>query len=138
MKEAARILLIDDDHDVIFGTSLRLRAAGYETIAAYDGEDGVAAAVDHRPDAIVLDIRMPRMDGMTALARLRDSDETKNIPVVMLSASLVDQYAALDGGAKYFLTKPYQPRLLLAALESVIPGRGGSTAAAGKVTAATC
>jgi DNA-binding response OmpR family regulator len=138
MTQTARILLIDDDHDVIFGTSLRLRAAGYETMAAFDGEDGIAAAIDHHPDAIVLDIRMPRMDGMTALRRLREGDGTKDIPVVMLSASLVDQYAALDAGAKFFLTKPYQPRLLLAALESVMNEEGRDNGARQQLAAPSC
>ena len=96
-----KILIIDDDHDVVRGTSLRLRSAGYEIAAAYDGEEGVAAAKELTPDAIVLDVRMPRLDGLGALDRLRRCDDTKHIPVVMVSASLVDRHAALDSGALF-------------------------------------
>jgi DNA-binding response OmpR family regulator len=114
-----RILIVDDDHDVVSGTRLRLRAAGYSTIEAYDGEQGLAAAIENRPDAIVLDVRMPRMDGMTALAELRLRDDMRSIPVIVLSASLSDEQAALDAGARYFLPKPYQGGRLLAAVENV-------------------
>jgi CheY-like chemotaxis protein len=118
MFAANRILVVDDDRDVLRGARLRLECAGYETFSAADGEEGVAAAVKLSPDAILLDVRMPRMDGLTALAKLRERAETRNIPVVMLSASLIDQQAALDAGARFFLSKPYQGRTLLAAIES--------------------
>ncbi|MEX0977262.1 MAG: response regulator, partial [Pirellulales bacterium] len=114
------VLLVDDDHDVVRGVSLRLRAAGYETLAAYDGEQGVAAAKEARPDAIVLDVRMPGLDGLAALGQLRNCRDTQQIPVVMVSASLVDQHAALDSGARFFLSKPYQPKTLLAAIEAAM------------------
>jgi CheY-like chemotaxis protein len=118
MFAANRILVVDDDRDVLRGARLRLEGAGYETFSAADGEEGVASAVKLRPDAILLDVRMPRMDGLTALAKLRERADTRNIPVVMLSASLIDQQAALDAGARFFLSKPYQGRTLLAAIES--------------------
>jgi len=104
----------------VFGTSLRLRAAGYQTLAAYDGDEGCAAAVRHHPHAIVLDVRMPRVDGLSTLVWLRNSADTKDIPIVMASASLVDQQAALDSGARFFLSKPYQAKTLLAALSEAI------------------
>jgi CheY-like chemotaxis protein len=118
MLAANRILVVDDDQDVLRGVRLRLEGAGYKTFSAADGEEGVASAVKLRPDAILLDVRMPRMDGLTALATLRDRNETRNIPVVMLSASIIDQQAALDAGARFFLSKPYQARTLLAAIEA--------------------
>ena len=105
-------------------------AAGYRTLAAYDGEQGVSSAKDNRPDAIVLDVRMPRVDGLTALKRLRGSDDTRHIPVVMVSASLVDQHEALDSGARFFLSKPYQPKSLLAAVQSAMSESGDSAAPA--------
>ncbi len=120
MTATQKVLLVDDDRDIILGASLRLRAAGYDTITAFDGQQGIEAALDERPDAIVLDVRMPRMDGMAALAMLHSCETTKDIPIVMLSASLVDQQAALDGGARFFLTKPYQGKTLVAAVESAL------------------
>ncbi|MBM81357.1 MAG: hypothetical protein CMJ78_12310 [Planctomycetaceae bacterium] len=73
---------------------------------AQDGRKGVETAVENPPDAILLDVRMPQVDGLETIAMLREHDETKDIPVVMLSSSAHDQKRALDAGAKYFLTKP--------------------------------
>ncbi len=120
MSKPRQVLLVDDDPDVIRGASLRLRAAGYDTISAADGAQGVATAVDQHPDAILLDVRMPRMDGLAALEKLQENEDTKSIPIVMLSASLVDQQKALEAGARYFLTKPYQGNTLLTAVESAM------------------
>jgi CheY-like chemotaxis protein len=114
------VLLIDDDHDVAFGASLRLRAAGYETLTANNGHEGIDVARKRHPAAIVLDVRMPRMNGLVVLANLQHDQRTKDIPIVMLSASLVDKQAALDAGARYFLTKPYQPSNLVMAVGKVI------------------
>ena len=122
MKNRGKILIVDDDRDISFGTGVRLRASGYETVTAGDGEAGVAAAERERPDAILLDVRMPKMDGLEALARLKGMPDTKDIPVVMLSASLRDQQAALDTGAKYFLPKPFRGDELLVALEAALAG----------------
>lgn len=122
MPSIPMILVIDDDHDVVFGASLRLRAAGYQTLVAYDGQQGIGVAKDRHPDAIVLDVRMPRLDGLAALSRLRTSRDTRDIPIVMVSASLIDRHAALDAGARFFLSKPYQPESLLAAVRSAMAG----------------
>ncbi len=119
-KQPFCILLVEDDHDVAFGASLRLRSAGYQTLIAHDGREGVDVARKELPAAIVLDVRMPRMNGLVALGKLQQDERTKHIPIVMLSASIVDQQAALDAGARYFLTKPYQPATLLTAVERVI------------------
>jgi CheY-like chemotaxis protein len=119
-KQSACVLLVEDDHDVALGASLRLRSAGYQTLIAHDGHEGVTVARKARPTVIVLDVRMPRMNGLVALGKLRRDERTKHIPIVMLSASVVDQQAALDAGARYFLTKPYQPTTLLTAVERAI------------------
>ena len=120
MPDKKRVLIVDDDHDIIQGTDLRLRAAGYETLTASDGEQGVASALTNGPQAILLDVRMPRLDGLGALAQLKQHEETRDIPVVVLSASLRDQRAALDAGARYFLTKPYRSNDLLLAVQSAL------------------
>ena len=120
MSDHATVLLIEDDREILNVAALRLRAAGYTTLAAADGEEGVQKAVADRPDAIVLDVRMPRKDGMTALVELQEQDETRHIPVVMLSASVVDQQRALEAGARFFLTKPYQGRDLLTAVSAAM------------------
>jgi CheY-like chemotaxis protein len=120
MTQQNSVLLVDDDPDVAFGASLRLGAAGYETMIAHDGHEGIDVARRRHPAAIVLDVRMPRMSGLIALSKLKHDRTTCDIPIVMLSASLVDQQAALDAGARYFLTKPYQPSTLVTAIGKVI------------------
>ena len=122
MPEKRRVLLVDDDREIVRGVSIRLRAAGYEILTAHDGQAGVTTAMEHRPDAIVLDVRMPVMDGLTALAILKVHEETKAIPVVILSASVVDQgkAKALELGARYFLEKPYDAKTLVEAVEAAI------------------
>lgn len=112
--------MIDDDQALLDGTRLRLKASGYDTLEASDGIQGIATAIKAQPDAIVMDIRMPRMDGLKALMELQESIDTKNIPVVMLSASLRDQQRALDAGARFFITKPYEGKNLVRAIESAI------------------
>jgi len=113
---ANQILLIDDDQDVLRGASLRLGAAGYRPTTACDGRQGIDRAVKDHPD------------GLQVLSTLRHRAETRAIPVIMLSASLVDQDAALEAGARFFLTKPYQSKALLAALRAALREAGGGNA----------
>jgi CheY-like chemotaxis protein len=120
MTISAMILVVDDDDDVRIGVSTRLKMAGYQTMLARDGEEGIAAAVESNPDAVVMDVRMPRKDGLTALTELRTRPDTNHIPVVMLSASLPDEKLALRAGASFFLRKPYRGHLLLSALNSAL------------------
>ncbi|APZ90994.1 Chemotaxis protein CheY [Fuerstiella marisgermanici] len=114
------VLIVDDDRDVRLGTRLRLQAAGYRTLEAENGLLGIAAAIEHSPDLVLLDVRMPTMDGLTALKLLRNNEITKNTPIIMLSASHVDQTEALDSGARFFLAKPYHGPQMLAAVEAAI------------------
>jgi CheY-like chemotaxis protein len=120
MPDRRTILLVDDDRDVLQGATLRLEAAGYRIRVAHDGNEVLRNAVAHRPDAIVLDVRMPHQDGLSALAELQTEERTKDIPVVMLSASLGDQRAALEAGARFFLRKPYSGPMLVNAVNQAI------------------
>jgi DNA-binding response OmpR family regulator len=120
MSEPKKILLIDDDHDLLRGTSARLRRAGFDTIAADNGHSGVMKAREDKPDAILLDARMPNLDGFEAMKELRHQDETRQIPVVMLSACPSLQRDALDAGARFFLSKPYDGKDLVAAVHAAI------------------
>lgn len=113
-----QVLLVDDDEDVLRALTVRLRAAGYDVLTAADGRAGLSAARTHQPDAIVLDVSMPQMDGLTMLHELRQHETTVGIPVVMLSASLRDRQRALEHGARFFLAKPYDSKHLLTALET--------------------
>lgn len=117
MREPRRVLIVENDAQIAFGVSQRLRAAGYATESAVDGEAGVANACNSPPDVILMDVMMPRMDGLTALRVLVADRRTSDVPVIMLSASLSDEHAALEAGAKFFLKKPYSHDRLFAAVE---------------------
>jgi hypothetical protein len=112
------VLVVDDDREVSQCLSVRLQSAGYEVVSAADGEAGLAAALKVHPDAVVLDVRMPKMDGLAVLKELRACESMKNMPIVMLSASIRDQHRALEAGASYFVPKPYEARQVLTAIES--------------------
>jgi two-component system phosphate regulon response regulator PhoB len=97
-----------------------LNSAGFQVISASDGVEGLDVTRSRKPDAIVLDVRMPKMDGLTMLKELRTESGIKQTPVVMLSASIRDQHDALQAGANYFVRKPYDAAEVLSAIESSI------------------
>lgn len=126
MTTPFRILVVDDDQDIVRGVSVRLRAAGYEIVTACDGQAGFVAAVQNRPDAIVLDIQLPMIDGYAVLQGLLERPETRDIPVVVLSANVADRAKrrALELGARCFLGKPYNAAQLIGALQAVLSAGG--------------
>ncbi len=113
-----RVLVVDDDPEIVDALTCRLEALGYEVLTAPNGREGVDAAFESSPDAIILDVRMPELDGLSALSELKAHDGTKNTPVIMLSASLRDQQKALDDGARFFVQKPYDAQTVVSALET--------------------
>jgi len=116
----ARILVVDDDTEMLRGLEIRLTAAGFEVITALNGETAIRAAGEHHPDAILMDNYMPVLGGLDALARLAEQPRTKDIPVVMISASLRDQQKAMERGARCFLQKPCEVQTIVDALRKVI------------------
>lgn len=122
MSEAAQrsVLIVDDDREIVRALGLRLGRAGFHPIMAYDGQEGLDAALRDSPDAIVLDLRMPVMDGYAMLERLQKSVHTASIPAVILSADAADRsrLKALRGGATYFVEKPYKAEDLIQALNA--------------------
>ena len=120
MPDPATVLMVDDDREIVRGACLRLQAAGFRMLTAGDAEAGIAAALANHPGVILLDVRLPRRDGLSALSELKRRSETKHIPVVMLSASVVDQQAALDAGARFFLRKPYRGDVLVQAVQTAL------------------
>jgi len=117
-----RVLIIDDERAIAQALTIRLRVAGYDVRWACDGAAGVGAALEWRPDVIVLDIRMPDMDGFEVNRRLRSGSEAFTTPVIFLSANVQDsaRHAALAAGAHAFLTKPYESRDVLCAIRSAL------------------
>jgi len=108
---AARILVVDDATSIVNLVKSTLVARGYDVDVAYDGREGLALAKLHKPDLIVLDIMMPRMDGMEVRKRLLADPTTKDIPVIHLSAvgDFDTQHEALSQGITDYIVKPFTP-----------------------------
>jgi len=114
------ILVVDDETDVAAAIEARLSASGYDVTLAEDGAEGLESAYRVLPDAILLDIRMPKINGLDVLRQLKSNPQTKNTPVIILSASLNDKQTVLESGASYFIQKPFQSDAIPAALKSAM------------------
>jgi len=120
MSVAPSVLVVDDDRELVRGLSLRLHAAGYDVFTAKDGNAAITSAIEHHPNAILMDNFMPGMDGIHAMDRLGEHPATKDIPIIMLSASIRDQQKALQQGARFFFQKPCNHHTIVAALGDII------------------
>jgi two-component system response regulator VicR len=105
----ARILIADDDSGSLKLLDFRLKSVGHETILAADGGKALELATKEDPDLILLDVMMPVMDGFQVLRKLKAREETKNIPVIMLTskAQEKDVVSGREGGATDYVTKPF-------------------------------
>jgi len=107
------VLVVDDDADSRLIYSEYLRAHGWLAFTAADGRIALDKIEELRPDAIMLDLAMPRVDGWTVLRRLRDSSWTVDVPVVVVTASMSARDLAFQAGCDAFLLKPCPPETLL-------------------------
>lgn len=109
------VLVVDDDRDTADALCDLLQLHGFATLVAYDGDDAVAAAVEHQPPAAILDLHMPRMGGLVACTRIRQEPATQRMKLVALtgSDSAVDREAAQLAGFDHFLMKPVMVSALL-------------------------
>ncbi|SDN50590.1 response regulator transcription factor [Streptomyces wuyuanensis] len=126
--DGGRVLVVDDEPAVREALQRSLAFEGYATEVAVDGADALAKVESYRPDLIVLDIQMPRMDGLTAARRLRSAGST--LPILMLTArdTVGDRVTGLDAGADDYLVKPFELDELLARIRALL--RRSSYAAA--------
>jgi DNA-binding response OmpR family regulator len=113
----ARILVVDDDREIAAAIEKLLNREGYDVIKAYDGLQALAAVAENQIHLILLDIMMPRLDGLSATLKIRGS---KNIPIIMLSAKSEDsdKILGLTMGADDYVTKPFNPQELVARVKS--------------------
>jgi CheY-like chemotaxis protein len=110
-----RILIIDDEDDIREVAALSLEAtAGWEIVAASSGAEGIRAAAEHKPDAILMDVMMPGMDGPTTFRQMQQNPAISRIPVLLLTAKVqgVDQRRFADLGVAGVLFKPFDPMTL--------------------------
>ncbi|MFA0758258.1 MAG: hypothetical protein PVTTEEND_001654 [Candidatus Fervidibacter sp.] len=116
-----RVLVVDDERHIVRLVQVNLERQGYEVLTAYDGVECLEKAKAEKPDLIILDVMMPRMDGFEALQRLKSDPETNQIPVIMLTARAQDR-DVLQGyqyGADLYLTKPFSPLELISLVKRV-------------------
>ena len=114
-----KILIVDDEENIVDLIEYNLKNAGFKTICATNGEDGLKLAMDENPDLIILDVMMPSMDGFEVVKALRK--ETK-VPVLMLTARTdeFDRVLGLELGADDYLTKPFSMRELIARVKAIL------------------
>ena len=111
------ILICDDDKDIVSALKIYLTSEGYHTVEAYNGEEAVGAVRSHNIDLILMDVMMPKMDGIRATAKLR---EEGNIPIILLTAKSedTDKVLGLNIGADDYITKPFNPIEVIARVKS--------------------
>jgi two-component system response regulator MtrA len=123
----ARILLVEDDPSIREVTALGLRAAGFEVLTAADGADGVDRWRRERPDLVLLDVMLPRLDGLEVCRQIR---RESTVPIVMLTArgDTIDVVVGLETGADDYVTKPFEMPELVARLRAALRRRGREAA----------
>ena len=117
-----RILVVDDEVEMTSLISFNLGRAGYSVTTAHDGNEAFEKARMMLPDAVVMDLRMPELDGLTVCRLLRDTPSTRNIPVFIITAHGSEQVRAesLRCGAVDYMSKPFSPRELVRRLQVAI------------------
>ncbi len=105
-----KILIVDDEEDIVESLSFMLQTQGYETICAYDGEEGLKLAKEENPDLIMLDVMMPKINGYKICRLLKYDAKYKNIPIIMLTARSQESDKAIgeETGADEYITKPFE------------------------------
>jgi DNA-binding response OmpR family regulator len=124
-NERPLILVADDDPDILALVSFRLERAGYDVVAATNGEEAVDIAIARRPDLAILDVMMPRLDGYEATRRLREQEGTRRIPIILLTARVQEDDVArgFDAGVDDYVKKPFSPQELGARVQAVLGRR---------------
>ena len=118
-----RVLLCDDEVHIIRAAEIKLTRAGFDVECASDGQEGWEAIERQKPDIVVTDCQMPRLDGFGLVERIRQNPETANLPILMLTAKgfeIGHQDAAKDWGIMAILAKPFSPRQLLKYVEEAL------------------
>lgn len=117
-----RILIVDDEPDLVETLSFRLEASGYEVIKADDGQKGLDKARSEKPDLIILDLMLPKLDGYKVCRMLKFDEAYKDIPIILFTARAQEQDKKMgqDVGADGYITKPFEPQALLAKIQELI------------------
>ncbi len=121
MPKPRKILVVDDERQIVKLVEINLKKHGYDVVCAYDGVEALEKVDSEKPDMLVLDVMMPRMNGFDVLKRLQANPETEHIPVIMLTAKAQDAdiFQGWQSGVSSYLTKPFNPRELLTFVERI-------------------
>jgi DNA-binding response OmpR family regulator len=122
VRMADTILVVEDEPDVVDLIRYHLSRAAFDVLTALNGPAGLATAAESRPDAIVLDIMLPQMSGIEVCKALRATDETTDIPILILTAKaeISDRIAGLELGVDDYITKPFSPRELVLRVQNLL------------------
>jgi two-component system phosphate regulon response regulator PhoB len=125
MMTKEKILAVDDEEDILELLKFNLLREGYQVCGALTGEEALRLAQSEVPDLIVLDLMLPGIDGLEVAKKLKDDPETRQIPIVMLTAKgeEADIVTGLELGADDYITKPFSPRIFLARVKAVLRRR---------------
>jgi two-component system alkaline phosphatase synthesis response regulator PhoP len=135
---SAKVLLCDDEVHIVRAAEFKLARAGYSVRCAADGQEAWEMIEQDRPDLLITDLQMPRLGGLGLIERLRERPDTKQLPVIVLSAKgfeLKPQELAEKWGVLAVVGKPFSPRELLRLVESAIPVPAVASSAVGESTA---
>jgi two-component system alkaline phosphatase synthesis response regulator PhoP/two-component system response regulator VicR len=118
---AKKILVVDDERHIVRLVEVNLTRAGYDVVTAYDGVEALEQFAKEKPDMLVLDVMMPRMDGFEVLKKLQSDPASKGVPIIMLTAKAQDAdiFRGWSSGVSSYLTKPFNPRELLTFVERI-------------------
>jgi two-component system, OmpR family, alkaline phosphatase synthesis response regulator PhoP len=117
-----KILIVEDEHDILQLVKLYLEKEGFRTVTAMTGTEGLKQVKSEKPDLVVLDLMLPELDGLEVCKRLRSSPETAMLPIIMLTAKAEesDTIIGLELGADDYVTKPFSPKTLVARVKALV------------------
>ncbi|MBR0575558.1 response regulator transcription factor [Proteiniclasticum sp. BAD-10] len=124
-----KVLIIDDEEHIVELIKYNLESNGFDTVEAYNGMDGIRLAKAEKPSLILLDLMLPIMDGLDVCKNLRRDEDTRSIPVIMLTAKSeeIDKILGLELGADDYITKPFSVRELVARIKAVLRRSGSES-----------
>ncbi len=114
MGAIQKILLVEDEKNIILGVKTCLEVANYDVLVVEDGEKAMETVISEKPDLILLDLMLPKLDGFAVCRELKTKEGTKNIPIVVLTAKVEEESRkrAMEAGADSYMTKPFRPEEL--------------------------
>jgi len=117
-----RILIVDDEEDILDVLRFRLEANNYEVLSASDGQEGLNKAKSEKPDLIILDLMLPKLDGYKVCRMLKFDESYKSIPIIIFTARAQkkDEEFDMEMGADAYIAKPFEPAILLGKMEELL------------------